>query len=61
MSEKLCKCFICQRENPELGGKVLSVSTVRKHRKRELKWIKSVNTQNITQNRNTEIRWVFSV
>ena len=65
MSEKvLCKCFICRRENPELGGKFLASSTVKKHRRKELSWIKSANMQNITHLANSQsigIRWVFSV
>ncbi|CAB4440958.1 unnamed protein product [Rhizophagus irregularis] len=44
MSEKvLCKCFICKAENPELGGKYYTVPTVKKHRKKELEWIKDTN------------------
>jgi hypothetical protein len=48
MSEKvLCECFICKKENPELGGKLFTALTVKKHRKKELDWIKSANMQNI--------------
>ena len=63
MSEKiLCKCFVCRRENPELGGKLFTALTVKKHRKRELSWIKSTNIQNITHLENSQsigVRWVF--
>ncbi|GBC39132.2 transposase domain-containing protein [Rhizophagus irregularis DAOM 181602=DAOM 197198] len=44
MSEKvLCKCFICKAKNPELGGKYHTFPTVKKHRKKELEWIKNTN------------------
>jgi hypothetical protein len=44
MSEKeLCRCFICRAENPELGGKFYTVQTVKKHRKKELEWIRNAN------------------
>ena len=40
--QKLCRYFICKGENPELGGKLVSMNTFRRHRKKELGW--SVST-----------------
>jgi hypothetical protein len=50
----LCKCFICKSENSELGGKVVSITTFRRHKKRESNWSNSTNIQNLddTQNLN---------
>ncbi|CAG8730639.1 11178_t:CDS:2, partial [Funneliformis caledonium] len=46
MSE-FCKCFICKAENSELGGKLVSINTFRRHRKKELNWSISINRQKI--------------
>lgn len=69
----LCKCFICKGENPELGGKIVSTITFRRHRKKESDWNNSTNIQNIVApsdylesfsstksclNLNIEERWV---
>jgi len=43
----LCKCFICKGENPESGGKLISITTFRRHRKKESNWNNSTNIQNI--------------
>jgi len=45
--QEFCRCFICKGENPELGGKLVSMNTVRRHRKKELNWSISTNEQNI--------------
>ncbi|GES73773.1 hypothetical protein RCL_jg4195.t1 [Rhizophagus clarus] len=49
MSHKtvLCECFICKGENPELGGKFVSMSAFRRHRKKESKWSCTTNIQNL--------------
>jgi hypothetical protein len=44
----LCKCFVCKGENPELGGKFVSISTFRRHRKKESKWNNSTNIKNLS-------------
>lgn len=45
--QNLCRCFICKGENPELGGKLVSMNTFRRHRRKELKWSISTNKQSI--------------
>ncbi|CAB5207605.1 unnamed protein product [Rhizophagus irregularis] len=42
-----CKCFICKGEHPELGGKIVSIGTFRRHRKKESTWSNSTSIQNI--------------
>ena len=41
----ICKCFICIAENPD--GKVVSILTFRRHRKKESSWNNSTDIQNI--------------
>ncbi|CAG8691920.1 4819_t:CDS:2, partial [Rhizophagus irregularis] len=38
-----CKCFICKGEHPELGGKIVSIGTFRRHRKKESTWSNSTS------------------
>lgn len=49
MSEKtvFCKCFVCKGENPELGGKFVSISCFRRHRNKESKWSASTDIHNL--------------
>ena len=43
-NKQFCKCFICKGENPVSGGKLVSINTFRRHRKKELDW--SISTLN---------------
>jgi len=50
----LCECFICKGENSELGGKFVSTTTFRRHRKKESNWSNSTNIQNLDDTQNLD-------
>jgi hypothetical protein len=43
----LCECFTCKGKNPELGGKFVSNTTFRRHRKKESNWSNIINVRNL--------------
>lgn len=54
----LCKCFLCKGENPELGGKFVSKSTFRRHRKKESIWNISILSNNLEYFSNSHLNSV---
>ena len=51
----LCECFVCKGKNPELGGKFVSISTFRRHRKKESNWSNNTNIKNLSIDINLDV------